>query len=286
MAPVREGHPHVFWKIAADVNLSPQVADAGMGAVYLVDHEWVAYEQLHMKGSDIRRVPRADVVAEFEEVVSLLEEAANRGDETPATTAYARLRNDADRRLDLPALLGEIDSERARALTGEGVQRMAYRIVAEQQFWQRWRRARWYWASIVFEWLLLTGLALFAVWPAVCGGSPIRWASHITLLPVFFLLPVYLGYATYSFTSVGPSGGILYPYLLTFCRGGSVTQIDRWLLDRIPQVLEPISTPVGSPMVLSGFGMPGPSYALLTGAAAGAIMLATMSVYCRWRRRS
>jgi hypothetical protein len=92
---------------------------------------------------------------------------------------------------------------------------------------------------------------------------------HIAALPILFLLPTYLGYATYSFTSAGPSGGVLYPFLLGNIRGGSVTTFDRWLLVHTPRLLEPLSTPIGSPLALTGMGMPGPTSAVVAGVLIG-----------------
>src|SRR5262249_29883949 len=82
-------------------------------------------------------------------------------------------------------------------------------------------RTRWYWATLLFEWLFLSGLVLFAAWPWVRGQGWRGWAIRAGLLPMLFMLPVYLGYATTSYTSAGPSGGILYPWLLSATRGGS-----------------------------------------------------------------
>jgi len=91
------------------------------------------------------------------------------------------------------------------------------------------------------------------------------WAIHLGLLPMLFLLPVYLGYATFSFTSAGPSGGVLYPWLLSGFFGGRCNEWDRQILSHLPKILEPLSAPIGMPLSLSGMGMPGPTTMVIAG---------------------
>lgn len=284
MAPVRKGNSHMFWKIATGVSLSPNVDDA-WGDAYIVDDVWAAYDSAHYHGSDIYRVSVADVSADFDAVVSMLEQAVQRGEDSPFLKGYVNWRDDDDKPRDSSALLEDIKRARNRDLIEDNIDLLAYRVAGEQQFWQRWQRADWYWASIVFEWTFLTGLALFSVWPAIRHHSALRWAIHVAFLPLFFLLPTYLGYATNSFTSAGPSGGILYPFLLRFCRGGSFTSVDSWLMERTPQVLEPLSVPIGSPIALSGMGLPGPTYAILAGVVAGVCLFVAIAGFKRWDKR-
>jgi hypothetical protein len=283
MSPIRQGSSREFWKIATGVSLSPEVHDGWGGDAYFVDETWAAYDASHMHGSDIYRVARSDVTADFNQVVSLLEEKARGGEDTLMVKAYIQWRDDKSKPRDGPSLVEHIKREINRKVSKEDVDLLMYRVSTEQQFWQRWQRADLYWASIVFEWVFFTGLAVFCLWPAIQNSSPLRWAIHVALLPFLFLLPVYLGYATYSFTSAGPSGGILYPYLLMFCRHGSSTMADRWVLRRVPHLLEPLSTPIGSPTALTGMGMPGPTYVILGGVLAGAAVFAIMLGIRRWR---
>jgi len=129
----------------------------------------------------------------------------------------------------------------------------------------RWERNKWYWANISFEWLFLSGLVLFAMWPLLWRKSSLRWAVHLGLIPMLFMLPTYLGYARYTFSSTGPTGGVLYPWLLMNSAGGSCNDFDRWMLTHIPQILEPMSAPIGMPMALSWRGMPGPTTMAIAG---------------------
>ncbi len=286
MAPIRQGNSEAFWRIAAGVNLSG-ATDAGWGGeAYFVDDTWAAYDSAHMHGSEIYRVLRSDVSADFDAVVSLLRQSVENGEDAPVLQAFIKWRDNGEKLDGGAALLEQIKRERNRIVIEQDADLFAYRVASEQQFWQRWQRANWYWANMVFEWMFLTGITIFGLWPAIRCLSPWRWAVHVACLPLLFLLPVYLGYAIFSFTSAGPSGGILYPYLLPFCRlpfsrSRSMTAVDRWVLERIPQILEPLSTPIGSPMSLSGMGMPGPTYAIVVGVIAGTLVFGFISLIRR-----
>lgn len=157
---------------------------------------------------------------------------------------------------------------------GQYLEQYAYNKQIEADFEQRWQRVKWFWATILFEWLFLSGLVVFALlpWPRRHGWQ--SWAMRWAAVPLIFMLPVYLGYATFSFTSAGPSGGILYPYLVSFLRGCSSNTLDRELIRYVPQVLEPLSPGIGDWMALSGRGIPGPTEMLLFGILAALIIFA------------
>jgi cytochrome c biogenesis factor len=58
---------------------------------------------------------------------------------------------------------------------------------------------------------------------------------------------------------------VLYPWLLEEFSGGSCNDSDRWILTHTPQVLEPLSSPIGMPLALSWRGMPGPTIMAIVG---------------------
>jgi hypothetical protein len=99
---------------------------------------------------------------------------------------------------------------------------------------------------------------VFAAWPWLRGAGPARWAVHLGLVPLLFFLPYWLGYAQLTFTSAGPSGGILYPELLSHFRGLPWTGLDTAVLRVLPQVLEPLSQTPGPMLSLTNFGGVGP----------------------------
>jgi hypothetical protein len=141
----------------------------------------------------------------------------------------------------------------------------SYRRSEEQFVDQRWDRSKWYWANIVFEWIFLSGLVLFATWPMRGDKGWRSWAVHLGFLPILFMMPAYLGYATLTFTSAGPSSGVLYPWLLMNFGGGQCAEWDRQILRYTSRTLELLSIPIGSPLVLSGRGMPGPTTMVIAG---------------------
>jgi hypothetical protein len=283
MAPLKRGSVEHFWKCACGVDLASD-KDTSVGDAYLVDDKWAAYEISNLHGSKIYFVSADDAISRFDAVVTLLRAAKQRGEESKFVEGLVAWDHSVERPRTAQSLLDEIKAASRKAYAAKDIDLLVYSITSEQQFWQRWRRADWYWANFAFEWAGLSGLALFAVWTGIRRKSPLRLALHAALLPLLFLLPTYLGYATFSFTSAGPSGGIVYPYLLWWARGGSVNSFDRWLLERLPQVLEPISTPIGSPMALTGMGLPGPTSALIAGIVVGVVVIC-ISLACRtWSR--
>jgi hypothetical protein len=189
------------------------------GRVYFVDDSWAAYEVSHLHGSDLYYVALSAALDDFDAVVSMLELARERGEDNRFISGYVAWRDDPELARDAQSLVESIKRELQRRMIQNG-RDATWLGMEEQLFWQRWPRARWYWATIIFEWAFLSGLVLFALWPVIRNRSAMRRSVHVALLPLLFLLPAYLGYATYSFTSAGPSGGVVYPFLLSWVRGG------------------------------------------------------------------
>ena len=143
MAPIRLGNSQGFWKIATGVNLSPEVHDGWGGVAYFVDETWAAYDAPHMHGSEIYRVSRSDVTADFDQVVSLLEKKARGGEDTLIVKAYIQWRDDRSKPRDGPSLVEQIRREINREASRRDIDLLAYRVASEPQFWQRWQRADW-----------------------------------------------------------------------------------------------------------------------------------------------
>jgi len=284
MAPIHRGNSHQFWNCACGVVLSSEADSDWGGDAYFVDDVWAAYEMFHMHGGRVFCVPLLEVSSDFDAVVDKLQKQYELEKRHDAIKGYVRWRDDAKLPRDGQTLLKCIQREYLRSRVERGIASVEFSVQNEQLFWQRWQRADWYWASIVFEWMFLSGLALFAMWPGIRNRSVVRWAIHIAFLPFLFLTPAYLGYATFSFTSAGPSGGILYPYLLMFLRNGSMTEFDGKVLRYIPRILEPLSAPIGSPMALTFLGMPGPTSVISAGVICGVALLA-IQYGVRWRVR-
>src|SRR5438067_304339 len=110
---------------------------------------------------------------------------------------------------------------------------------------ERWERVRRYDWSASGEFVYLSALVVFAAWPWLRNGRPLRWAVHLGLVPVLLFLPYWLGYAGFTFTSAGPSGGVLYPWLIVWFGRLPWTALDTAIVSRLPPVLEPYSQTPG-----------------------------------------
>jgi hypothetical protein len=284
MSPVRDGKPEEFWKLAAGVDLN-EVKHTRWGHAYYPDDGWVAYTLSHMHGSELYRVRESVALQKLEAVKLTLLEASELGEDTPFVRGF----HEWQRREQLSQTPVALFYALQRAQReGWGISNPEMIIVSAQEetsFWQRWRHVKWYWANFVFEWIFFSGMALFITWPGIWGLSIPRWMIHISLAPLLFMLPVYLGYARMSYTSAGLGGGIVYPYLLCPTFGGRCNAWDRWLLEHCPQVLEPLSAPNGIWVSLSGMGMPGPTSAVQFGllVVVGVVVNTAAWRWCIWK---
>jgi hypothetical protein len=280
MAPIQPGSAVKFWQ-AAGVRLEVKNDDDwGGNNAYFIDDEWAAYEIGHWHGSELYSVPLKEVMPYFDKVVELLREDHEQGKDTVAVRGYIKWCEIHFQQRNAQALVASNNNEWQEKLAAQGSGVLAVHLMDEELFWKRWRQSHWYWACVAFEWTLFTGLAWFAAWPILHRRSPLRLAFQAAVVPTLFLLPTYLGYATAAFTSAGPRGGVLYPFLLGFTRGGSMGKFDQWLLNRLPQILEPLSPSIGQPMALTGLGMPGPTSTLIAGVVLGLAILG-MSAWIR-----
>src|SRR5207249_389065 len=127
-----------------------------------------------------------------------------------------------------------------------------YELASDGDFRFRWVRARWYWAAVAFEGLYLGGLVLFFFWPLLRDQGRLAWACRVGALLFLLMLPVYLGYASNAYSSDGPKGGIVYPWLIVHLRGNWFPALDRNILFYTPPLLESLS-PLPGPMVSSSW---------------------------------
>lgn len=272
MAPIQPGTSAEFWECATTVRL-PESSSKVYGHAYGPLDGWYYYEVsgrdggFFMHGNPIHRVPEAEVVADFDRVVKLLQSPPSGVEYRERVRAgYRKWNERPDNSAKGPTyLLSDLRRAREAELGVKDPSLVGYHYQKETQIEERHIRSRWYWSAIAFEWLFLSGLVLFAAWPALKGLGWKRWAIHLGLSPLLFMLPAFLGYATYSFTSAGPTGGIVYPFLLEALPRSSCNEVDLVILRHLPPLLEPMSSRLHSPAVLSGRGMPGPTNVLLVG---------------------
>jgi hypothetical protein len=150
-------------------------------------------------------------------------------------------------------------------------------------FTVRWARAKRYWLTVAFEIGVLAGLVVFAAIPWLRNAGRWAWSIHVGALPVLLLAPWLFGYVPWTFTSSFPAGGIVYPFVILPFRHLPSTNIDEFILTRLPQPLEPLSQLSGPCMAVTGMGCPSPVALLVFGAMIGASCFAVATFQGRGR---
>jgi hypothetical protein len=246
MAPVQEGSVDLFWNAAFHWEKGPP-AFSGAVAVGLWKN-WFIYERQNMHGSDLHRVPEGEVNAGTGQALRRLEQEVAR-DAVPGFVVRgfrSWQQGQGGPNQDLPALLAAI--EEARLDEWRERDRRVFDALRQksQATEERLRGSDGYWATQLFEWAFLSALALLVLWPLLRPCGKLQRALHWGLAPVLFFLPLYLGYATYTFTSRGPSGGVLYPWLVAQFRNRAwpIFPWDRPLAALLPP-LRTMGLPIG-----------------------------------------
>jgi hypothetical protein len=147
-----------------------------------------------------------------------------------------------------------------------------HRTQEQSEFEVRWGRIQRYWLNILFEAVFLNAWLGLVLLPFV-RRSCTEWSRIVSVglgFPLLFV-PYFLGYCPWTFTSTGPSGGALYPWMIVPFYGCSwgMTSFDAWLLKSSGFPLEPLSQPPGPMMSVSGMGGITPTFAIVFGALLG-----------------
>jgi hypothetical protein len=279
MAPVQEGDPATFWLQACRIDVGVKRAGP-LGSFYQPRAGWFIYYVQGFHGQFLYRVRAADSLAFFPQVARRLENAPPGAlDPDVEHAAKAWLLADPGR-TDAALLLVKLREARLARLQELDKGVYEYALAAEGDFADRWERSKRYPLNVALELAFLTGLILFAAWPWLRGAGYVRWALHVGLAPILFFLPYWTGYAQLTFTSAGPTGGVLYPWLIVQFRGLPWTSLDTKIVRSLPQVLQPLSQTTGPMLSLSGGRGVGPVAAT---AMAGSLVLiiAATAVYRR-----
>ncbi|MCB9865522.1 MAG: hypothetical protein H6816_02655 [Phycisphaerales bacterium] len=283
MAPYQPGNAEDFWHVALGVDLSPRAKEDRMWGHVSVQDDWFFYESQHLHGATLYRVSESEALARFPAVLDILDvqsfDPARQKDAARAYRTWILARDESTR--GLQTLLEQVADERAERVPDASVG-WAYGEIALQE---RIFKLHFLPAGLVFEMLYLGALPWFVLVPCIRRRSRWRVALRVALVPLLFFLPAYLGYCRWTFTSIGPSGGVLYPWLLHYVTGGKMFRVEGVVLDWVPQFLEPISQDFGCPMIYSGWGMRGPTVLLSYGAVAAAFTLVVPWLWRRWQRR-
>ncbi len=295
MAPVQEGNSADFWRNACGVSADGQTSDGGY-SIYQPRDGWFIYYRQSYHGRYLYRVDRAAAAADYPEVLKRVEESSGVQDPDLALHRARRVLSQsassirADPGLFLLLMKQETISDLREKLSGspeyeEWCQNKLAGDLGENEFAERWARSERYWANLVFEFAFFAALSLFAFWPWLRGKRLWVWCIHLGLVPLLLLLPYYLGYCSWTFTSAGGGGGVLYPRAIIWLGGiGFWTSLDIWVLQNLPKILEPLTQSTGPMIVVSGGGLPGPVSAMVVGAGIALLTLATCAAIRKPRK--
>jgi hypothetical protein len=282
MAPVQRGTSAEFWECATAIHFddSPSVV---YGHASEEPYEgWFYYKVsgrdggLYIEGSPTYRVPVAEVDADFDRVVAALRSPPSGVEVRPRIREGFRKFTERPEKYDKSPrdLLSDLRKAREAELGTKSPFLIAYHGQIQTNFVESHIRSHWYWFAILFEWAFLTWMVYFIVRPAMTNASWKQWSLRMGLLPLLFVLPAYLGYSTFAFTTSNNRGGVLYPFLVPILRSDNCSQFDLWILRHTPQLLEPISAGIYSPVYgIKGF-RPGPTSVIQTGLILAAITAA------------
>jgi hypothetical protein len=267
MLPVKEGRTADFWKFACGVDIGGADLQT-YGGFYQPRDGWYIYYSQGIFQQFLFRVPRAQAVAAFPEVVRRIRLSANATNALSSVGMAAAVldRNPAVAGPSPEQFLSLLRDERLNSLLNQHSSLYDYAVTDEQEFSKRWTRIRHYWMNVVCESVYFGGLTLFALWPWLRGKGSWCWGLHLGSLPVLLMLPYYCGYAAWTFSDPGPSGGVLYPWIIFWLRDSPTwTGADHWVFEHIPKILVPLSQSPGPAFDGTGCGALGPVTALAIG---------------------
>lgn len=274
MAIVQPGTAAQFWYCQCSVELE-RGAESRHGHLVIRrprDGTYLYYEQGFHRAF-LYGVPAADVMAAFPAVCKRFETmaASRAGRETFGLESYQRWLKEDGGRTGAEGLMSVANADYEDRL------RRNWASVSEPFDMEHYVEAVWpyvqrYPLCIAFEFCYLSAVALFTLWPWLRGLGPWRWALHAGLLPVLLYLPSAMGYAQWSYTSVGPSGGVLYPWIIVWFRmlPGIYTPFAETIWVMMPKPLTWLSPSLGPCLSLSG-GFPSLSAIVLLGCLFGAV---------------
>lgn len=276
MAGIRAGESAQFWHAACGVSIDGNdERNWWMDDIYPGRDGWLIYRDAGYHDETVYRVREGDAVADFPAVVIRLRELFEGADACEIPVWYELWRQAPAGQQDAASLLDCVWSQRL-ARMGEWSCDPPPGQQVMQFFNERWSRHQRYWQTQLFEFCYLSAVLLVVAWPWLRAGRAWRWALHLGVAPILLFLPYFLGYATFTFTSRGPSGGVFYPWLISPFRWlhGVGGDWDWKALASLPKWLEPLSQVVGPSMVLTGMGYVGPITTIAaSGGIAGAILI-------------
>jgi hypothetical protein len=216
MRPVSAGTSDGFWSSA--VAVAPHGGAEGRG-IAVIEGSTAYYAPPSMDSAWLYEIPRERVMADWPLVLRALDARAAAGIEDDAVArGYQTWKTLAAESRNVDHLIGCIDDAIALKVGKELSTALPANYFTAEHDWLRVQagKTRRYWANFLFELLFLAGLGWFALWPLIHKCSFFRTLIHLAITPSLFLAPAWMGYCGVCANGVGPAGGILYPWLITF----------------------------------------------------------------------
>jgi hypothetical protein len=269
--PIRSGTAESFWAAATGVRKENGFGNPSWCLPYDIDG-WFLYTSDHFHGSAFFRVAAVDVIANCpnaeEELVSdpkfVQEEWGKEG---------FRGWEKADPEHANPRLfLQHLRASRLNWWIKNHPERLNRPTERDYDLAIASQRMSLFPLMQIAEWAYFSALILFVAWPWLRNRGRWAWAIHVALLPPLLMLPYYLGYCMWNYTSAGPCGGVVYPFILDLFRPLPWTTLDREIVIRIPHILAPLTGPLGPMLSLSGGGGAGPVGVVCLGLGLGVVV--------------
>ena len=273
--PVEKCNAEDFWYLTCRVDIGSQYVDCLAGGDYaVIQGEWVIFDFPYAYYY-LAKVDASEILETFPCVLEKLEQRLAKNEPNDwVANGYADWKqnylDESNVEIEIvPELVSSIESAFTNYLYHKEPAciniRAEYFAFNRFDFDYRLRQVKWFWATVLFEFCCLAGLVWFLAWPIIRRMHWKHLVIRMGLAPVWLFLPYFLGYAQYTFTSLFPRGGFLYPFVIAWFPIGSMNSWDRAIVEHLPQIFAPLSPGMGSPMVIADMGGPGPTSILLVG---------------------
>jgi hypothetical protein len=284
-APVTDSTSAHFWACAFGVDVGPNRLDI-YGKVF-PPHDgyylfwFIPNGGLPIHGARLRRVPVSEVHADFPKVLERLD-PSTRSAEFQEWLRTARRDN-----VSPDAFLLALRRARLAALREADLTESSDRedeLARERAVRDFWPQANRYWLNITFEFVYLSGLALFILWPWLRRKPWWRQAIHWGLVPLILLVPYYLSYCPESMTYPSGRAGVVYPFAICLLGQVPSSGLDVIILENIPPLLSSLTQFPDPTADISEAGG-GPTSAIGIGLALAAVYALFHRLHVAFHRR-
>jgi hypothetical protein len=267
-APIRLGTSQDYWSAASGTYKRNIIPSASWCLPKPIDG-WYLYSKSNMHGSDFYWVPEAEVVADFPKSADQLAREGYVVSEWCNVGFSNWEKADPNRNNASLLLLYLREADQAnRAKKWRPESRLLW-LQEDLGFGIAYQRQKQFPLVQLGEWLYLSFVIIFTAWPWLRSSRAWVWAIHFALIPLLLLLPFYLGYCAWNFTSAGPGGGVLYPLVLDGLSPLPWTSLDSTLIQSLPHPLASLTGPLGSMISFSHHNHAGPIAAICLGLVLG-----------------